>query len=67
MNLTALIAPVRKAVAAAIITAIVGFIAKYGFTLTPDQASLLDQLVTTAINAAVGFITVYFAPKNTAQ
>ena len=55
---------VSKAIAGAIITALVGYIAKYGVTLDPQAVEAISVLLTLGISAVAGYVTVYLAPKN---
>ena len=58
---------VSKALAGAIVAAIVALVARFG--LQPDQATTdaLNVLVTALIASVAGFVGVYIAPKNKEQ
>lgn len=51
---------VSKALAGAIVTALVAYLAKHNVVLGTDLAGALNILVA----AAIGFVGVYLAPRN---
>jgi hypothetical protein len=56
--------PISKAIAGALVTIIVGLLTKYGIVLTPEVSGAVDVLLNVVIAGAIGFLGVYFAPKN---
>lgn len=55
---------VSKAIAGAVVTAVVALMSRYGFNADETVQSALEVIVTAAIAAITGFVTVYLAPKN---
>lgn len=60
MNLSA----VSKAIAGALVAALVGLAARYGFHADKTVVDAVDVIVTTIVSGVVGYLGVYFAPKN---
>lgn len=58
------LAPVSKAIAGAIVTALVALLAKYSIVLDPEVSSAVGVIVYAVVAAVIGYIGVYFAPKN---
>lgn len=58
------ISKVSKAIAGALITMLVAYLAKHGFTLDPVVSDALQVIVTAFVTAVVGYVAVYWAPKN---
>jgi uncharacterized membrane protein len=58
------LAPVSKAVAGALVTVLVGYIAKHGVTLDPLVVDAIRTIIDAILAALVGFLTVYFAKPN---
>lgn len=54
------LASVSKAIAGAIVTALVAYLTRKGIVLTPE----ISEAVTVLVAAAIGFIGVYISPKN---
>jgi hypothetical protein len=54
------VATVSKAIAGAIVTALVALLAQHGVIISPDVNDALNVLLA----ALIGFIGVYIAPKN---
>lgn len=52
---------VSKALAGALVTALVAYLSRHGFAV--DQN--LNDALTVIISAVIGFIGVYLAPRNT--
>lgn len=50
----------NKAIAGAIVTAVVAYLANSGIVL--DQE--LSEAITVIVAGVIGFVTVYFSPKN---
>lgn len=55
---------ISKAVAGAIVTAIVALVARFGFQADQLTADALNVVITALLAAVAGFIGVYLAPKN---
>ena len=56
--------PIAKAIAGAVAAIIVAALAKYNVVLTPDVNSAIVTLLNAVFAGAIGFLTVYVAPKN---
>lgn len=63
-DISSSLAVVSKAIAGAIVSAIVGLVARFGFSPDEDAVQALEVLVTALISAVVGYLVVYWAPKN---
>ena len=55
---------VSKAIAGAIAALIVGLLARQDITLSDEMNGALSVIVDGTVVALIGFLTVYFAPKN---
>lgn len=58
------ISTISKAIAAGVISAVVGVAAKYGFHPSNEVITASGVLVTALVSYIVGHVFVYFAPKN---
>lgn len=58
------LATVSKAIAGALVAALVGLAARYGFQPDPTVVEAVNVIVTALVSAGAGFLAVYFAPKN---
>lgn len=57
--------PISKAIAGALAAVIAGFAAKLlGAFYTPEVSAAISTLVDIAVWSAIGFLIVYFSPKN---
>lgn len=57
--------PISKAVAGALAAIVAGFAAKLlGAFYTPEVSDAIAVLVDIAVWSAIGFLIVYFSPKN---
>ena len=54
------VASVSKAIAGALVTALVAYLSRKGILLTPE----ISEAVTVLVAAAIGFLGVYISPKN---
>lgn len=64
MDISVALKTVSKAVAGAVVAAVVGLAARYGFNADQTTKDALEVLVTALVSAAVGYMGVYWAPKN---
>lgn len=64
IQLQAALQTVSKAVAAFIVTALVGIAARYGFNADQNTQDALGFVVTGLISGGLGYVAVYLAPKN---
>ena len=55
---------VSKAIAGALAALLVGFLAKQGVTVSDEVNGALSVIIDGTLVALIGFLTVYFAPKN---
>jgi hypothetical protein len=55
---------VSKAIAGALVAALVALAARYGFNTDETVRDALEVIVTALIAAVTGFVGVYLAPKN---
>lgn len=55
---------VSKAIAGALVAALVALAARYGFNADETVQNALEILFTALLGALAGFVGVYFAPKN---
>lgn len=58
------LAPVYKAVAAGVVTAVVAELARYGFRPGPDVVTALGVVTTAIVGYVAGHVVVYFSPAN---
>lgn len=56
--------PVSKAIAGGLVTLVVSFVSRYGWTLSPVVHDALSSISLAVVSYLVGHIVVYFAPKN---
>lgn len=55
---------VSKAIAGALVTMLVAYLARHGVTLDPVLGDTVNTLIAELIAAAVGYVAVWLAPKN---
>lgn len=55
---------VSKAIAGALVTIAAAQLAKWGILVTPEANDALGVLLDFVVFGIIGFLTVYFAPKN---
>lgn len=55
---------VSKAVAGALAGLLIAALAKYNVVLDLETSAAVATLLNAAVAAVLGFVTVYFAPKN---
>lgn len=58
------VSKVSKAVAGALVTMLVAYLAKHGLNLDPVVSDAVNTLAVALVTAAIGYVVVYFAPKN---
>lgn len=56
---------VSKAIAGAVAAALIAVLAKYNVVLDVDQSMAVSVLLNGLVAAVIGYVAVYFAPKNT--
>lgn len=64
MDVSAALQTVSKAIAGALVSAVVALAARYGLNLDQATQDALGLLLTAFFAGAAGFIAVYIAPKN---
>lgn len=55
---------VSKAIAGGIVTAVIGWAAHYGWTLSPLVHDATASIALAVVTYVVGHVVVYFAPRN---
>ena len=55
---------ISKAIAGGLITLLVSFVARYGFTLSPLVHDALASIAFALVSYLIGHVAVYLAPKN---
>lgn len=55
---------VSKAIAGALVTMLTAYLVKHGVTLEPVVINAISTLAEALVTALVGYLAVYFAPKN---
>lgn len=55
---------VSKAIAGALVTMLVAYLAKHGVTLDPVVSDAVNTLIAALLAAVAGYVTVWLAPKN---
>lgn len=58
------VSKISKAVAGALVTMLVAYLAKHGLNLDPVVSDALNTLVVALATALAGYVAVYFAPRN---
>lgn len=58
------VAPISKAIAGGIVTAIVAEAARYGFQAAPEVVTAVGVILTAGVGYVVGHLVVYLAPAN---
>lgn len=61
------LATISKAIAGGLVTLVVSWLARYGFTLSPVVNDAVTSIALALATYLVGHIVVYLAPKNKAQ
>lgn len=64
MDVSTALKTVSKALAGALVSAVVALAARYGFNADQTTQDALEVIVTAILGAVIGFIGVYVAPKN---
>lgn len=55
---------VSKAIAGALVALFIGYLAKHGVTISDEINGALATIIDAIVVLVIGFIGVYFAPKN---
>lgn len=55
---------VSKAIAGAVVATLIALLAKYNVVLDVEQSAAVTVLINGVIAAVLGYVAVYFAPKN---
>lgn len=63
-NIVTALQPVSKAVAAALVGAVIAVLARFGLSTGEDVNNAIEVIVTALVGAVSSYLTVYFAPKN---
>lgn len=56
--------PVSKAIAGAVAALVVAWLAQIDWRLGDDEKTALELLINGGLAALIGYLSVYFAPKN---
>lgn len=56
--------PMSKAIAGGVVTLVVGWLLRYGITLSPIVHDAVASIALAVATYATGHIVVFFAPKN---
>lgn len=58
------LAPISKAVAGGLVSAVAALLARYGFHPGVETVNALHVIVTAVVGYALGHVVVFFAPAN---
>lgn len=67
MDVQTALQTVSKAIGGALAGSLIGLAARFGFNADQGTTDALGIVMTALVSAGIGFVTVYFAPKNVEQ